>query len=40
MLKISSIKRVKNEEVLHRFKEERNIPHAVTKGKLTGLVTY
>jgi hypothetical protein len=40
MLKISSAKHVKNKEVLLRIKEERNILHAVTKGKLTGLVTY
>jgi len=40
MLKISSTKHVKNEEILDRIKGERNNLHAVTKGKLTALVTY
>jgi hypothetical protein len=40
MLKISSNKRVKNEELLRRIKEERKILHAGTKEKLTELVTY
>jgi hypothetical protein len=31
--------RVKNEEILHRVKEERNILHAIEEGRLTGLVT-
>jgi hypothetical protein len=33
--------RVTNEEVLHKVKNERNIPHLIKeKGKLPGLVTY
>lgn len=40
MLKISANISVKNKEVLRRIKEDRNILHAVTEGKLTGLVTY
>ena len=38
MEKISWTDRVRNEEVLCRVKEERNIIHAVKKGRLTGLV--
>jgi hypothetical protein len=38
MEKISWTDRVRNEEVLHRVKEERNIVHTV-KRRLTGLVT-
>jgi hypothetical protein len=37
MEKIICAERVRNEEVLHRVKEERNIVH--TKRRLTGLVT-
>jgi hypothetical protein len=37
--KISWLDRVKNEEVLNRVKEHRNIPHRIKKGRLTGLVT-
>ena len=33
MLKISWTDRVKNEEVLHRVKEERNVPHTVKRRK-------
>jgi hypothetical protein len=33
MEKISSIDSVRNEEVLHRVKEERNILHTVKRGK-------
>ena len=36
---ISWTDRVKNEEVLHRVKEGRNILHAIKEGILTGLVT-
>jgi hypothetical protein len=32
--------RVKNEEVLHRVKEEINILHTIKEERLTGLVTY
>jgi hypothetical protein len=38
MEKISWTDRVRNEEVLQRVKEERNIVHTV-KRRLTGLVT-
>jgi hypothetical protein len=38
MEKISWTDRVRNEEVLHRVKEERNILQAI-KRRLTGLVT-
>jgi hypothetical protein len=31
---------VRNEEVLHRFKEDRNILHAVKEERLTGLITF
>jgi hypothetical protein len=37
--KTSSTDHVKNEKVLHRVNEDRNILHTLTKGKLTGLVT-
>jgi hypothetical protein len=33
MQKISWTDRVRNEEVLHRVKEERNIVHTITRGK-------
>jgi hypothetical protein len=36
---ISWTDRVKNEEVLHRVKEETNILHEIKEGRLTGLVT-
>jgi hypothetical protein len=40
MVKISWTDRLRNEEVLHRVKEERNILHTIKKeGRLTGLVT-
>jgi hypothetical protein len=44
MEKISWTDRVRNEEVLHRSKEERNILHEISyilekEGRLTGLVT-
>jgi hypothetical protein len=38
MEKINSTDHVRNEEVLHRVKEERNILH-IMKRRLTGLVT-
>jgi hypothetical protein len=31
---------VRNEEVLLRVKEQRNILHEISKRKLTGLVTF
>jgi hypothetical protein len=31
---------VRNEEVLLRVKEQRNILHEISKGRLTGLVTF
>jgi hypothetical protein len=31
---------VRNEEVLLRVKEQRNIPHELINGMLTGLVTF
>ena len=37
--KISRTDRVRNEDVLHRVKEERNILHIIKKRSLTGLVT-
>jgi hypothetical protein len=30
---------VKNEEALHRVKDEKNIVHTINKGRPTGLVT-
>jgi len=36
---ISWTDHVRNEEVLHRVKEERNILHAIKEGRLPGLVT-
>jgi hypothetical protein len=33
MEKISWTDRVRNEEVLHRVKEERNIPHTIKRRK-------
>jgi hypothetical protein len=36
---ISCTECVKNEEVLHRVKEERNIVHTIKEGRLTALVT-
>jgi hypothetical protein len=38
-LEISWTDRVKNEEVLHRVKEERNIRHTIERRERTGLVT-
>jgi hypothetical protein len=40
MQKISWTDCVRNEEVLHRVKEERHILHAINEGRLTGLVTF
>ena len=40
MEKISWTDRVKNEEVLHRVKQERNVPCTIKEGRLTGLVMY
>jgi hypothetical protein len=40
MEKISSIDRVRNDEVLLRVKEQRNILHEISNGRLTGLVTF
>jgi hypothetical protein len=39
MEKISWTDRVRNEGVLHRVKEERNILHTIKEERLTGLVT-
>jgi hypothetical protein len=39
MEKISWTDGVRNEEVLHRVKEERNILHTIKRKRLTGLVT-
>jgi hypothetical protein len=39
MEKISWTDHVRNEEVLHRVKEERNIVHTIEEERLTGLVT-
>jgi hypothetical protein len=39
MEKIIWTDRVKNADVLHRVKEERNILHTVKERRLTGLVT-
>jgi hypothetical protein len=39
MEKISWTDRVRNEKVLHRVKEERNILHTIKIKRLTGLVT-
>jgi hypothetical protein len=39
MEKLSLTDRVRNEEVLLRFKEVRNILHKMKERKLTGLVT-
>ena len=36
--KISCTDCVRNEEVLHRVKEDRNIVHTLKRGRLTGLV--
>jgi hypothetical protein len=38
MEKISRTNRVRNEEVLHMVKEERNVLHTIKKGMVTGLV--
>ena len=38
--KISWIDHVRNEEVLLRVKEQRNILHEKGSGRLTGLVTF
>ena len=40
MEKISWLNHVRNEEVLLRVKEQRNILHEIRKGRLTGLVTF
>jgi hypothetical protein len=37
--KIGMTDRVRNEEVLHRVKEERNILHMIQEGRVTGFVT-
>jgi hypothetical protein len=37
MEKVSWTDRVRNEEVLHRVKEERNVLHTVKEGRLPGL---
>jgi hypothetical protein len=39
MEKISWADHVRNEEVLLRVSEQRNILHEIRKGRLTGLVT-
>jgi len=39
MEKNSLADNVTNEEVLHRVKDEGNIPHTIKKGRLNGLVT-
>jgi hypothetical protein len=39
MEKISWTDRVRNEEVLHRVKEVRNMIHSIKIGELVGLVT-
>ena len=39
MKKISWTDHVRNEKVLHRIKEERNIVHEIRKGRLIGFVT-
>ena len=39
MEKISWADHVRNEEVLLRISEQRNILHEIIKGRLTGLVT-
>jgi hypothetical protein len=39
MEKISSTDRMRNEEVLHRVKEERNILHTIKRRKANSLVT-
>jgi len=40
MEKISWKDHVRNEEVLLRVKEQRNILHEIANGRLTGLVTF
>ena len=40
MEKISWTDHVRNEEVLLRVKEQRNILHEIINGRLTGLVTF
>ena len=40
MVKISWTDHVRNEKVLLRANEQRNIVHEIRKGRLTGLVTY
>jgi len=40
MEKISWTDHVRNEEILLRVKEQRNILHEIIKGRLTGLVTF
>jgi len=38
MDRISWTDRVRDEKVLHRVKEERNIVHTIKRGRLSGLV--
>jgi hypothetical protein len=38
--KFSWTDRVKNEEVLQRVKEDRNILHTINEGRIAGFVTY
>jgi hypothetical protein len=40
MEKISWTDRVRNEEMLHKVKEERNILHRVERGKINELVIF
>ena len=40
MEKISWTDHVRNEEILLRVKEQRNILHEIVNGRLTGLVTF
>ena len=40
MEKISWTDHVRNEEVLLRVKEQRNVVHEIVNGRLTGLVTF
>jgi hypothetical protein len=40
MEKITWTDHVRNEEVLHKVKEERNIPHTVKRGRINELVIF
>ena len=40
MEKIRCTDHVRNEEVLLRVKEQRNVVHEIVNGRLTGLVTF